>query len=207
MPASGVRARARCGSTTLAVEELALVNVLRRPGCPLSVKSADGKTIYEEGRDFEPVIDPKLGHVPWEGEFEFDHAGPAIKITPRSRIKNGDSLRVSWYHPVITHGSQVMCCLSEPKLEKILVDQARAAQRAVSPQDVFHVARRDPGGELVPGLSKPQADARSAPGRERAAMHGDPRKRSTRRRGSSSGRTCSIRTIMPSTSIIWSMAR
>ena len=63
----------------LALEELALVNVLRRPGCPLAVKSADGKTTYEEGRDFEPVVDPKLGRVPWEGEYEFDHAGPAIK--------------------------------------------------------------------------------------------------------------------------------
>ncbi len=121
----------------LAVEELALVNVLRRPGCPLTVKLADGKTTYEEGRDFEPVIDPKLGHVPWEGEFEFDHAGPAIKTTPRSRIKNGDRLRVSWYHPVITHGSQVMCCLSEPKLEKILVDQARRLNALFHPKTFF----------------------------------------------------------------------
>jgi hypothetical protein len=74
----------------LAVEELALVNVLRRPGCPLTVKSADGTANYEESRDFEPVADPKLGRVPYEGEYEFDHAGPTIKITSRSRIKNGD---------------------------------------------------------------------------------------------------------------------
>src|SRR5205085_5588230 len=45
----------------LRLEELSLVNVLRRPGCPLTVASADGKTVYEEGRDFEPVRDPKLG--------------------------------------------------------------------------------------------------------------------------------------------------
>jgi hypothetical protein len=121
----------------LALEELALLNVLRRPGCPLTVKSADGKLTYEEGLDFEPVIDPKLGHVPWEGEFEFDHAGPTIKTTPRSRIKNGDSLRVSWYHPVITHGSQVMCCLSEPKLEKFLADQARRVNTLFHPKTFF----------------------------------------------------------------------
>ena len=121
----------------LAVEELALVNVLRRQGCPLSVKSADGKVTYEEGRDFEPVADPKLGRVPYEGEYEFDHPGPAITITPRSRIKNGDHLRVSWYHPVITHGSQVMCCLSEPKLEKILVDQARRVNELFQPKTFF----------------------------------------------------------------------
>ncbi len=121
----------------LAVEELALVNVLRRQGCPLTVKSADGKTTYEEGRDFEPVADPKLGRVPYEGEYEFDHAGPTIRITSRSRIKNGDHLRVSWYHPVITHGSQVMCCLSEPKLEKILVDQARRVNELFHPKTFF----------------------------------------------------------------------
>jgi hypothetical protein len=53
----------------LAVDELALVNVLRRQGCPLTIESADGKTTYEEGRDFEPVADPKLGRVPYEGEY------------------------------------------------------------------------------------------------------------------------------------------
>jgi hypothetical protein len=121
----------------LVVEELALVNVLRRPGCPLSVKSADGKTTYEEGRDFEPVADPKLGVVPYEGNYDFEHAGPAIKLTPRSRIKNGDSVRVSWYHPVITHGFQVMCCLSEPKLEKILVDQATRLNELFHPKRFF----------------------------------------------------------------------
>src|SRR5262249_2070020 len=35
----------------LALEELSLVNVLRRGGCPLTVASADGQTAYEEGKD------------------------------------------------------------------------------------------------------------------------------------------------------------
>src|SRR5262249_26887761 len=80
----------------LALEELGLVKVLRRKGCPFTVKSADGKTTYEEGRDFEPVADPKLGKVPWEGEFEFNHEGAVIRPTARSRIRSGDRLRVSW---------------------------------------------------------------------------------------------------------------
>jgi hypothetical protein len=121
----------------VALEELALVNVLRRRGCPLLVQSADGTTSYSEGRDFEPVTDPKLGRVPYEGEYEFDHAGPVIKLTTRSRIKNGDRLRVSWYHPVITHGSQVMCCLSEPKIDEILVDQAKRLNELFHPKTFF----------------------------------------------------------------------
>jgi hypothetical protein len=121
----------------LAVEEIALVNVLRRPGCPFSVKSADGRITHEEGRDFEPVADSKLGRVPWEGEYEFEHSGATIRLTARSRIKTGDRLRVSWYHPIITHGSQVMCCLSEPKLEQILREQARRVNMLFHPKTFF----------------------------------------------------------------------
>jgi hypothetical protein len=121
----------------LALEELALVNVLRRAGCPFSIKSADGNITYDEGRDYDTVVDRKLGQVPWEGEFEFDHPGPTIQIGPRSRIKSGDRLRVSWYHPVITHGSQVMCCLSEPKLQQILRDQAKRINDLFHPKTFF----------------------------------------------------------------------
>jgi hypothetical protein len=121
----------------LVLEELALVNILRREGCPLVVKSSDGRVTYDEGRDFEPVADTTLGRVPWEGEYEFDHPGATIRIAPRSRIKNGDRVRVSWYHPVITHGFQVMCCLSEPKLEKVLLDQAQRINQLFHPKTFF----------------------------------------------------------------------
>jgi hypothetical protein len=121
----------------LKLEELALVNVLRRKGCPFSVKSADGRTTYIEGRDFEPVVDAQLGQIPWPGEYEFGHPGAIIKLTAGSRIKTGDRLRVSWYHPVITHSSQVMCCLSEPKLEQVLRDQARRINQLFHPRTFF----------------------------------------------------------------------
>jgi hypothetical protein len=103
----------------------------------LTVKSADGRTTYKEGRDFEPVIDSKLGNVPWAGEYEFDHPGATIRLTADSPIRDGDRLRVSWYHPVITLGSQVMCCLSEPKIEQILRDQARRVNDLFRPRTFF----------------------------------------------------------------------
>ncbi len=121
----------------LKLEELALVNVLRRKGCPLTVKSADGRTTYVEGRDFEPVVDSQLGQVPWAGEYEFGHPGPTITLTASSRIRTGDRLRVSWYHPVITHSGQMMCCLSDPKLEPILRDQARRINQLFHPRTFF----------------------------------------------------------------------
>ena len=119
------------------VEELSLVNVLRRDGCPLTVKSADGATVYEEGKDFLPVRDPKLGMVPYAGEYRFDHPGAAIRLTPNSRIKDGDKLFVSWYHPVIVHGFQVACSLSDPKVFDILRDQAKRVNDLLKPRTWF----------------------------------------------------------------------
>ncbi len=116
----------------LALEELALVNVLRRDGCPLVVAGADGRTVYEEGKDYLPVRDPKLGQVPYAGEYSYAHAGPALRLTADSRLHDGDRLRVSWYHPVLTQGSQVICCLTEPKVYDLLRDQARRVN------DLFH---------------------------------------------------------------------
>jgi hypothetical protein len=121
----------------LQLEELPLVNVLRRPGCPVTIKSADGRIVYDEKKDFEPVLDPKLGALPWSGEFEFGHPGARLRVRSSSRIKAGDRILVSWYHPVVTVGSQVMCCLSEPKLEQILVEQARRVNDLFHPRTFF----------------------------------------------------------------------
>jgi hypothetical protein len=136
---AGIRRRGRgtMWIDDLSLDEIALVNVLRRDGCQFSVKSPDGKTTYIEGRDYDPVLDPKLGQTPWNGEFESNHSGPSIQITPHARIKSGHQLRVSWYHPVVTHGSQAMCCLSEPKLEKLLCDQAERINRIFKPRTFF----------------------------------------------------------------------
>ncbi|WP_422925994.1 hypothetical protein [Singulisphaera sp. PoT] len=114
------------------LEPLGFVNILRRDGCPLSVISDDGRTRYEEGKDFEPIVDPKLGVVPYAGLYDFGHAGPSLRLTSGSRIKDGAKLKVSWYHPVPIHGGQLMCCLSDPKLDALLKDQARRVN------DLFH---------------------------------------------------------------------
>jgi len=120
-----------------ALEELPLVNVLRRPGCPVTVTSGDGRITYVEGKDFAPVVDPKLGNVPYAGQYEFDHAAPPLRLTADSRIKDGEALRVGYYHPVIIHGQQVMCCLSEPKVYDLLRDQARRVEALFRPRTVF----------------------------------------------------------------------
>jgi hypothetical protein len=119
------------------LEDIGLINVLRRDGCPLTITSGDGQTRYEEGRDFEPVIDPKLGRVPYDGVYSFDHEPPAIRIKAGSKIQDGQALRVSWYHPVLVHGEQIMICPSEEKTYAILRDQLERVEALYHPKTVF----------------------------------------------------------------------
>jgi hypothetical protein len=107
------------------IEEVGLVNVLRRPGAPLLVRRDDGQPC-EEGRDYARVEDPKLGNEPWSGEYQSWHE--PLKI--RAKLPNGTRLRVSWYHPAIIYDGAVMCCLSEPETQDILQDEARRVRDA-----------------------------------------------------------------------------
>lgn len=119
----------------LRLDEIFLVNVLRRDGCPLTVISADGKTVYEEGKDFHPLSDPVFAKHP--GHYDYTEPGPEIQLTATSRIRDGDGLLVSWYHPILTHSYQVMCCLSEPKAYDLVRDQIRRVQEAMKPKTYF----------------------------------------------------------------------
>ena len=37
-------------------------------------------------------------------------------ISPNTRIKDGDRLRVSYYHPIIVYEDRITSCLSEPRI-------------------------------------------------------------------------------------------
>ena len=111
----------------LRIEEVGLVNVLRRPGTPLTVRDESSGTVYEEGRDFAPIADPKL-------TFRFDHTGPTIRLLPGSRIRDGQALRVNYYHGMAIHDGQVTICMSEPKVYDIWRKQAELIQKHLAPK-------------------------------------------------------------------------
>jgi hypothetical protein len=111
----------------LRISEIGLVNVLRRPGCPVTVRGEDG-IAYEEGRDFARIVDPMLH--PWIPY----HDPPLIKLTASSRIPEGARLRVSYYHSIIVHEDRVNFCLSEPK---VFADWEADVKQA---SDLFHPA-------------------------------------------------------------------
>jgi hypothetical protein len=102
------------------IQEVGLLNVLRRPGTPCVVKG------YVEGKDYQPIADPLMGNKPWKGEFTSWHQPPVIK----TKLADGTQLRVSWYHPAIIYEGQVSCCPSEPATMQLLADQAKRVKEA-----------------------------------------------------------------------------
>lgn len=115
----------------LSLEEVGLRCVLRRPGTPLTVVSENGQTAYEEGKDFAEVVDPKLR------DFRGNHEDPPLTILPGSRIKDGDRLRVSYYHGQAINESQVSVCMSEPELYEIWRREVRLIHERLRPQKYF----------------------------------------------------------------------
>ncbi|MCS7252505.1 MAG: carbohydrate binding domain-containing protein [Armatimonadota bacterium] len=103
------------------IEEIGPYNVLRRPGTPVTVKNEDGSVTYEEGKDYAPLVDANL--QPYR--YEFDYPEPVLTILPGSRIKDGQKLRVSWYHPMVIYESQVTVCMGEPALYEIFEHEAK----------------------------------------------------------------------------------
>jgi len=108
------------------VEEVALLNVLRRPGTPVTVRSEKTQVVYEQGKDYAAVKDEKL-------TFRFDHEPPLIEIPQESRIKDSERLRVSYYHGMAINRGQVSICMSEPKVYEIWAEQARLIHKHLAP--------------------------------------------------------------------------
>jgi hypothetical protein len=146
------------------IEEAGLTNVLRRPGTPLVVKDDGGGKVYEEGRDFEPVKDPKSGNVAWPGDFEVWHAPPAIKT---KNIPDGTRLRVSWYHSAVVYDGQVSACIAEPKTDELLADQAGRMKQAFGGAAGGWMMSHDEFRTL--GWCKACADSHRTPGQLLAA--------------------------------------
>lgn len=114
----------------LSIDELGLVNVLRRPGCPVTVRGDRGM-VYEEGKDYEPIRDPLLH--PW---IPF-HEGPVIRLKPGTAIREGEQLRVDYYHPILIYEDRLTSCISEPKIFEDWREEVRRADELLSPAAFF----------------------------------------------------------------------
>lgn len=113
------------------IEEVGPVNVLRRPGTPVTVKSADGSVIYEEGKDYALPPDPNFS------PYRVEQDALPIRVLPGSRIKDGQTLRVSWYHPMVIHDAQVTVCMAEPEVYEIWDHEARLLAEKLRPRRIL----------------------------------------------------------------------
>ena len=113
------------------IEEVGPLNVLRRLGTPVTVKSGDGQVAFEENKDFAPLEDPQFNF------YRTDRPAPPLRVLPRGRIHDGQKLLVSWYHPMVVHSSQVTVCMGEPELYEIFDREAKALAEHVHPRRVL----------------------------------------------------------------------
>ena len=111
----------------LEIEEVGLLNVLRRPGTPVRVRGEQTGIVYTENRDFVAIADTKL-------DFRFDHSSAAIETLPGGRMRNGERLRVSYYHGMAINRGQVSACMSEPEVYEIWERQIRLLHERLAPK-------------------------------------------------------------------------
>ncbi len=131
------------------VEPAGILNVVRRDMTPLTVTNADGSATYDEGRDFERVTDPEFVY---EKLAAIDHAPAPIRITGDSRIKNGQTLLVSYYHAMRVYNDQVVLSLSDPALYEMMEKQMAHVAK-VWPSSMYFMTAdeiRIAGWELQP---------------------------------------------------------
>jgi hypothetical protein len=115
------------------IEEVAFLNLIRRPGAPLSVRTEAGAALTE-GTDFATLADPLMGSVPYAGVYDIYHTPPQLLT---SNLPNGTRLRASWYHAVTVYDDQAAICLSEPETQALLLSQARQMQAAWGTRGYF----------------------------------------------------------------------
>jgi len=108
-----------------AIEEVGPLNVLHRPGTPVNVRSDDGAQNYTEGKDYAPLDDDRFNF------YNVDREATSLRILPEGRIKNGQKLRISWYHPMIVNAGQITVCIAEPQLYEIFDREARILAKHV----------------------------------------------------------------------------
>ncbi|EEF57796.1 hypothetical protein [Pedosphaera parvula] len=114
------------------IEEVAFLNLIRRPGTPLTIRKEEGASLVES-QDFTKLVDPLMGTKPWNGSYDVYHAPPALHTS----LPDGTRLRASWYHAMTVYDGQAMICPSEQQTMALLQDQAERMHAAWGARGYF----------------------------------------------------------------------
>ncbi|MFZ1729305.1 MAG: glycoside hydrolase family 20 zincin-like fold domain-containing protein [Bacteroidota bacterium] len=121
----------------LVFEETSFVNLIRRPGAPLTLAPQLLTIVYTEGRDFDTLRDARMGMLSYAGNYDMWHTPPTLRVRPVGMLKNGDTVFASYFHTVLIHGSQVMCTMSDPEVYDILDRDFRVLDSVLNAKTYF----------------------------------------------------------------------
>lgn len=112
------------------IEEVGMVNLLRRPGTPIVVRNERTGQVLRAGLDYVEPVDTRRN-------WRFDHDGPSIEMLPGGGARDGDRLRVSFYHGMSINRGQVSVCMSEPQLYEVWAEEARLLHQRLNAKKYF----------------------------------------------------------------------
>ena len=120
------------------IEPAGFVNIIRRDSLPLAITSEDGKTTYEEAKDFSAVQDPKLLNDPNPGYFTIWHDAPAVSLPAGSRLKEGQKVLASYcFATAAGKPNNFNMCMAEPKVYEIVEKQIKWMKENGNPDIYF----------------------------------------------------------------------
>ena len=113
----------------LTIEPAGLADVVRREITPLTVTSLDKSVTYVEGKDFEPIPGGVFTRYR-RGEAPEVPPIPGITLTSDSRMKNGDTILVSFFHTTRIYDSQMVISIQDPKVFDMMDEQMKRMSEA-----------------------------------------------------------------------------
>jgi hypothetical protein len=122
------------------VEEYYFTNMIRRNTAPASIVNKSGGGIgLIENVDCDSLYDSKTGKVNgYGGDFDIFHQAPKFKIRPTSsKVRNGDTLLISYHNAITVYDGQVMASPNEPDLKTQIENQFKLVNNALKPDSYF----------------------------------------------------------------------
>lgn len=124
--------------------------ILRRQMTPLTVTSEDGQTVYEEGKDFKKLVDPTI--AAGSTTYAWNHDPANIELTDNSRIKDGQKLKVSFFHAAKCYDKANMT-MEDPAVYPIMEKDVNNCAKVWNPSGFFmHFDEIRIGGWETPGI-------------------------------------------------------
>lgn len=124
--------------------------ILRRQMTPLTVTSEDGQTAYEEGKDFKKLVDPTI--AAGSTTYAWDHKPANIELTDNSRIKDGQKLKVSFFHAAKCFNKANMT-MEDPAVYPIMEQDVNNCVKVWNPTGFFmHFDEIRIGGWETPSI-------------------------------------------------------